>query len=146
MEKVDWHFRVIFVSNILDYKPRKGVIGLLDENWKDRVRRNIQTLFTSLSREEAVFILKEIIRQSADLPLFVGDEGAHIGSDDCDGEVDFLQVLVIPNGDMAVHTHSPHNSALRFRNGLGGGLFPSVWNVLRILLLAIDMDKERGRP
>lgn len=55
-----------------------------------------------------------------------------------------LQITVGPDGDMWISTDPP--STLRFRMPfIGGGMSPRVWNALRVLAFAIELD-NRERP
>lgn len=61
--------------------------------------------------------------------------------DDHDGEWEgTIRVEIADDGDVWVGSDR-FPGMLRFRNSFGGGCSPRVWNALRILALAINLDE-----
>jgi hypothetical protein len=78
----------------------------------------------------------------AELPLEAGSGHERL-HDDHDGSYEGrLRVLISHDGDVAITTGSQFGPMLRFRSQFGGGRSPHIWNALRILAHAIDLDNE----
>jgi hypothetical protein len=105
------------------------------------LRRKVRRLLDDLAPDQLDIAISEILEDPVPMAALFEPVICRIPHDDCDG--DMTQELVLSmdvQGDMWIGTAC--GRMLRFRTIGGGTRYPYVHNALRILILAMKIDRK----